>query len=76
MDNFYKSFFYRGWRPLIGHIAALSVLVAFVINPLCIMAGIIEQTSIDTSAVIGLVTLVLGSIGLRGYEKIQGVKND
>ena len=71
MDKFYSSWIVRLWRPSIGWVAVLSVFVAFVVNPVVLMMGLTERTSVDTSSVIGLVTLVLGSIGIRGFEKIK-----
>lgn len=72
---FYLSFFYKGWRPLLGWFSAFAVLLNFIVLPLVVIIMSIMGTApdsipkFDTSLLIPLITLVLGSIGVRTYEK-------
>jgi len=73
-DKFYNSFFYVGWRPTLFWIITASIAYAFLIRPMVatimICLGIQYSTfEIDTGSLVTLVTLAMGSVGVRAYEK-------
>ena len=72
--QFYNSFYYKGWRPTIGWVLTLALLVYFVLQPLAfIVMGILDSAyqpkPFDHSVLTPLVTLVLGSKIIRSYDK-------
>ncbi|MDI9349104.1 MAG: holin family protein [Candidatus Symbiobacter sp.] len=71
--------FRAGWRPFMGWVCAVGFLYEFLLCPI-INGGLIyfvkaaPMPSIDTSALMTLLTGMLGIGGLRTIEKLQGIK--
>lgn len=71
----HSSMFVAGWRPAIGWVCASGLLWNFVVAPGLSMFGV--QTSIlNIEYLVGLVTAMLGTSGLRTFEKLKGVSSD
>lgn len=72
------NIFIAGWRPAIGWICGLGLLVQFLVNPLATwIAALLGKTIQFPSLDLGtLMTLLFGMLGLgamRSYDKSQGV---
>jgi len=81
-DEFYNSLFYKGYRPMIGWITALSLFIMFPFQIGLVIWNTIygdmiinlPTTEINALAfpLVGLATTLLG---IRTYEKVKGVRN-
>lgn len=74
--EFYKSLFYRAWRPSLGWISVLGLLVAFIIYPLTkiiytIATGDTLDLEYNTDNLLALVSTALGTAGIRSYDKAK-----
>jgi len=73
-QDFYKSFFYIGWRPTIFWIIVFSAMHSFLIRPIVSTIMFVYDgtvvPSMDSSTIVSLVALVLGGTAIRGLEKI------
>lgn len=72
-----KGFFTK-WRPAIGWTCAAGIayscfLAAIIESIVKIFVPEYESAKIDTQTLIALVTTMLGSSGLRTYEKTKGI---
>jgi len=68
-NSFYNSFFYIGWRPTLGWVGTIAVIIQFIISP--IFFFITNESLSFNLDTIALVTLVLTHTGIRTYEKIN-----
>ena len=71
--------FRSGWRPCIGWIGAAGIAYEFVLRPiingvLIYFSHVDVMPNIDVSALMTLITGMLGLGGLRTIEKLQGIK--
>ena len=71
--------FRSGWRPCIGWIGAAGIAYEFIVRPLVngaliYFTHIDAMPNIDISALMTLITGMLGLGGLRTIEKLQGIK--
>ena len=77
-QDFYKSFFYIGWRPTIFWIIVLSAMHSFLIRPIVsTVMFVYDGTAVpplDSSTIVSLVALVLGGTAIRGIEKLGVLK--
>lgn len=74
------NMFVAGWRPFIGWVCGIGLLVQFLVNPIVTWACALARRPVvfpelDLST---LVTLLFGMLGLgamRTYEKVNGASN-
>ena len=67
----HRSLFIAGWRPAIGWICVLGLLIEFIINPILALAfGIVGPSA--NESLMELVLGMLGLAGLRTFEKYKG----
>lgn len=74
----HSSIFVAGWRPFIGWVSGLGLGWNFLFSPaLEFIASLFGWEGVmpraDTAMLVALVTTLLGSSGLRTYEKFKGV---
>ncbi|MFC6440858.1 3TM-type holin [Bowmanella sp. JS7-9] len=77
----HSSVFVAGWRPFIGWVCGLSLLWAFLLQPIMVwgvkVAGVdVDIPIIETGALYQLVLAMLGMGGLRTFEKMKGVARE
>ena len=84
----HKSVFVAGWRPFIGWVGGFSLAYAGLIYPLLcwllvvlqiakiIPAAIEPPPMIESGAIGGIVTGMLGIGGMRSFDKRNGVQTD
>ena len=68
----HRSVFVAGWRPAVGWICALGLAFAFIGNPLLerFVGG--KPVVVPFDMFLGLGIAMLGIVGLRMVEKMQG----
>lgn len=71
----HASIFVAGWRPFIGWACGAGVAWNFVGAPLLGSLGLDAQ-ELQIEYLITLVCTLLGSSGIRTFEKVQGVSRD
>lgn len=81
-----SSMFIAGWRPALGWVCVMSLGIYYpfrIISGLglwtyyCLKTGqLIPMPEIGAADIIGLVLTMLGSSGLRTYEKAQGAQGN
>ena len=64
------NWFQSSWRPLIGWICGLSLLINYMLSPICAGFGIIIPQA-DMSVMMPLLFGMLGIAGMRSYDKKQ-----
>ena len=62
--------FQTSWRPLIGWICGLSLMINYMISPICAGFGIIIPQA-DMSVMMPLLFGMLGISGMRSYDKAK-----
>ena len=68
----HRSLFVAGWRPFIGWVCGVGLSFPFVINPLFQWLTGQPGPDLPISALMSLVTALLGLGGLRTVEKLTG----
>ena len=58
------------WRPLIGWVCGLSLMINYMISPICAGFGIIIPQA-DMSVMMPLMFGMLGISGMRSYDKMK-----
>lgn len=70
-----ESIFFTGWRPFIGWVTSLSLGFYFIVSPIiALYTGGNFHTGLEGTDILSLVSLALGTYGVRGYEKIEEKK--
>lgn len=69
------SVFVAGWRPFIGWVCGAALAYNFLLAPI-LVAFIPRLRDLDTEGLIALVLTMLGSSGIRSFEKLKGVSSD
>ena len=64
------NWFQSSWRPLIGWICGLSLMINYMISPICAGFGIIIPQA-DMSVMMPLLFGMLGISGMRSYDKAK-----
>ena len=64
------NWFQSSWRPLIGWICGLSLMINYMISPILAGFGIIIPQA-DMSVMMPLLFGMLGIAGMRSYDKIK-----
>ena len=72
------SVFVSGWRPFVGWICGVSFAWQFVALPILLFIGsatghVIAVPAFDSGTMMTLLMGMLGLVGARSYEKVQGV---
>lgn len=74
------NWFVSGWRPAVGWVCVLALLVQMVLGPIAVwvamLAGhVIPLIAMDVSLLTTLLVGMLGLGGMRTVEKLSGVAN-
>ena len=79
----HSSVFVAGWRPFIGWVGGTALAYVFVANPLLNWLGAfvgslagfewVDAPALDISELMALILTMMGSAGLRTYERTKGV---
>tara|TARA_Y100001951_G_C11200443_1_gene216809 strand:+ start:90 stop:467 length:378 start_codon:yes stop_codon:yes gene_type:complete len=64
------NWFQSSWRPLIGWVCGLSLMINYMISPICAGFGIIIPQA-DMSVMMPLMFGMLGISGMRSYDKMK-----
>ena len=64
------NWFQSSWRPLIGWVCCLSLMINYMISPICAGFGIIIPQA-DMSVMMPLMFGMLGISGMRSYDKMK-----
>ena len=64
------NWFQSSWRPLIGWVCGLSLMINYMISPICACFGIIIPQA-DMSVMMPLMFGMLGISGMRSYDKMK-----
>jgi hypothetical protein len=64
------NWFQSSWRPLIGWICGLSLMINYMISPICAGFGIVIPQA-DMSVMMPLLFGMLGLAGMRSYDKTK-----
>ena len=64
------NWFQSSWRPLIGWVCGLSLMINYMISPICAGFGIISPQA-DMSVMMPLMFGMLGISGMRSYDKMK-----
>ena len=64
------NWFQSSWRPLIGWICGLSLMMNYMISPICAGFGVIIPQA-DMSVMMPLLFGLLGISGLRSFDKYK-----
>ena len=64
------NWFQSSWRPLIGWVCGLSLMINYMISPICAGFGIIIPQA-DMSVMMPLMFGLLGISGMRSYDKMK-----
>ena len=72
------STFVSGWRPFIGWCCGVSILYAYLLNPILTWAMAVSGSKADlpklpTEDLFSLTLAMLGLAGYRTYERVRGV---
>ena len=75
----HSSVFVAGWRPFLGWSLGLTITLHLGVFPLIEWIAqffdmIIEAPFFDTATIVGLLSTLLGTAGLRTLEKFRGVQ--
>ena len=66
------NWFQSSWRPLIGWICGLSLMINYMVSPILAGCGIIIPQA-DMSVMMPLLFGMLGIAGMRSYDKTKKV---
>ena len=66
------NWFQSSWRPLIGRICGLSLMINYMVSPILAGFGIIIPQA-DMSVMMPLLFGMLGIAGMRSYDKTKKV---
>ena len=66
------NWFQSSWRPLIGWICGLSLMINYMVSPILAGFGIIIPQA-DMSVMMPLLFGMLGIAGMRSYDKTKKV---
>ena len=76
----HSSIFVAGWRPFIGWVCGIGCTYSFILQPflswIAVAFGFKPFISLDTSALMALLTGMLGLTAARSYEKVQEVARE
>ena len=64
------NWFQSSWRPLFGWVCGLSLMINYMISPICAGFGIIIPQA-DMSVMMPLMFGMLGISGMRSYDKMK-----
>ena len=64
------NWFQSSWSPLIGWVCGLSLMINYMISPICAGFGIIIPQA-DMSVMMPLMFGMLGISGMRSYDKMK-----
>ena len=64
------NWFQSSWRPLIGWICGISLMINYSISPICAGFGIVIPQA-DMSVMMPLMFGMLGISGMRSYDKAK-----
>ena len=64
------NWFQSSWRPLIGWICGISLMINYAISPICAGFGIVIPQA-DMSVMMPLMFGMLGISGMRSYDKMK-----
>ena len=64
------NWFQSSWRPLIGWICGISLMINYAISPICAGFGIVIPQA-DMSVMMPLMFGMLGISGMRSYDKAK-----
>ena len=64
------NWFQSSWRPLIGWVCGLSLMINYMISPICAGFGITIPQA-DMSVMMPLMFGMLGISGMRSYDKMK-----
>ena len=70
-ESKHRSAFVAGWRPAIGWVCGIGLLINFVIAPL--ISPLAKLNTVDTSHLITMALTMMGVAGLRTVEKAKGL---
>ena len=74
----HPSLFVSGWRPAVGWICALAMLVEFLLVPMAgpfieVYMAPVKMWHLDMATMLPVLFGLLGLGGMRSYEKVKGV---
>ena len=64
------NWFQSSWRPIIGWICGISLMINYAISPICAGFGIVIPQA-DMSVMMPLMFGMLGISGMRSYDKAK-----
>tara|TARA_Y200000002_G_scaffold382856_1_gene401679 strand:+ start:303 stop:680 length:378 start_codon:yes stop_codon:yes gene_type:complete len=64
------NWFQSSWRPLIGWVCGLSLMINYMISPICAGFGVVIPQA-DMSVMMPLMFGMLGISGMRSYDKMK-----
>ena len=64
------NWFQSSWRPLIGWVCGLSLMINYMISPICAGFGVVIPQA-DMSVMMPLMFGMLGIGGMRSYDKMK-----
>ena len=68
----HRSIFVAGWRPAIGWVCAIGLLMTFIVNPFLQWITGEAGPTLPNDIILELVLALLGLGALRTVEKLQG----
>lgn len=77
----HTSKFVSGWRPGLGWVCVTAIAYNFILQPLLSFIAVVmfsyngEIPIIEIEYIISLVTILLGAVGSRSFDKRQILKN-
>lgn len=74
------NWFISGWRPFLGWIGGVGIAYQFVVRPIFngfifSLGGQYNFQTLDMQDLVALVTLLLGHVASRSYDKAKGTTN-
>ena len=66
------NWFQSSWRPLVGWVCSISLMVNYMISPICAGFGI-DIPQADMSVMMPLLLGLLGLGGLRSFDKLKKI---
>ena len=64
------NWFQSSWRPLVGWVCSISLMVNYMVSPICAGFGI-DIPQADMSVMMPLLLGLLGLGGLRSFDKLK-----
>ena len=68
----HRSIFVAGWRPAIGWVCAIGLLMTFIVNPFLQWTTVEPGPAFPNDIILELVLALLGLGALRTVEKMNG----